>query len=75
MDKYVVPRLQPHSLNSRVREMIKKAPGLGQKALKYKKPLFGTGQRKFKKRNVRKRNKSTTKKRKGVSRDIRRKRT
>ena len=55
--------------------MNKKAPGIGQKALKYKKPLFGTGQRKFKKKNGRKRNKSTTKKRKRVSGNIRRKRT
>ena len=55
--------------------MNKKAPGLGQKALKYKKLLFGTGQRKFKKRHGRKRTKSTIKKSKRVPRNIRRKRT
>ena len=53
--------------------MNKKTPGLGQKAKKYKKPLLGTGQRKFKKRNGRKRIKQTLKKRKRISRNIRNK--
>ena len=61
--------------------MTAKPPGLGQKSKKYKKPLFGTGQGKFKKRNVtkkrdkRKRDKPKTKKRIRVPRKLRTKRT
>ena len=72
------------------REMTK-SPGIGQRSKKYKKPLFGTGQRKFKKRhatkikkckssevtkrNERKPNKSNSSKRKRIYRNIRNRRT
>ena len=54
--------------------MNKKAPGLGQRAKKYKKPFFGKGQRKFK-ANERKRVKQKRGKTGRVSRNVRKKRT
>ena len=54
--------------------MNKKAPALGQRAKKYKKPFFGKGQRKFK-ANERKRDKQKRGKTRRVYRNIRKKRT